>query len=144
MKGKCLQEGELRTFAVIFDTDDEVVAGLTKFARENSLSAAHFTGLGALREVTLGYFDWQAKDYKRNPIREQVEVVAFIGDVALDENGQSKLHPHIVVSKSDGTACGGHLLEACVRPTLEVVLTETPAHLHRRTNPETGLALIKL
>jgi predicted DNA-binding protein with PD1-like motif len=37
---------------------------------------------------------------------------------------------------------GGHLLEAHVRPTLEVVLTESPRHLHKRKDPESGLALI--
>ena len=54
------------------------------------------------------------------------------------------MHTHVVVSKADGTAHGGHLLEAHVRPTLEVIITESPTHLHRRSDPETGLALIRL
>jgi predicted DNA-binding protein with PD1-like motif len=37
---------------------------------------------------------------------------------------------------------GGHLLKAHVRPTLEVVLTESPRHLHKRKDSESGLALI--
>jgi predicted DNA-binding protein with PD1-like motif len=36
------------------------------------------------------------------------------------------------------------LLEGHVRPTLEVVVTETPAHLHRRFDPDAGLALIRM
>jgi len=48
----------------------------------------------------------------------------------------------VVVSRADGTAMGGHLLEAHVRPTLEVVLTESPRHLHKRKDPDSGLALI--
>jgi len=43
---------------------------------------------------------------------------------------------------SDGTAHGGHLVEAVVRPTLEVILVESPQHLRRRHDPESGLALI--
>jgi hypothetical protein len=31
-----------------------------------------------------------------------------------------------------------------VRPTLEVTLVETPAHLRRRKRPELGVALIDL
>ena len=91
----------------------------------------------------LGYFDWEKKDYTRIPIEEQVEVLALVGDIASND-GEPKLHPHVVVGKADGTAHGGHLLEAHVRPTLEVIITESPAHLQRCSDPETGLALIRL
>jgi predicted DNA-binding protein with PD1-like motif len=91
----------------------------------------------------LGYFDWQRKDYRRIAIEEQVEVLNLTGNVALAD-GKPKLHPHIVVGKADGSAHGGHLLEGHVRPTLEVVVTESPAHLQRRSDPETGLPLLAL
>jgi len=143
MKSKLLSEQEGRTFAIVFATGDEVTAGLHKFAEENRLSASHFTAIGAFERVTLGYFDWKQKDYQRIPLHEQVEVVSLIGDIALD-NGNPKVHAHVVVGKSDGTAHGGHLLEAYVRPTLEVVLVESPAHLRRRLDRDSGLALIDL
>jgi predicted DNA-binding protein with PD1-like motif len=54
------------------------------------------------------------------------------------------LHAHVVVGKADGTAHGGHLLAAVVRPTLEVILVESPRHLQRRHDAETGLALIRV
>ncbi len=91
----------------------------------------------------LGYFDWQKKDYTRIPVAEQVEVLALVGDIALND-GEPQLHPHVVIGKADGSAHGGHLLEAHVRPTLEVIVTESPAHLQRRSDPESGLALIRL
>jgi uncharacterized protein len=113
MKGKLISEGTQRTFAVILDTDDEAVACLTAFAKEHRLAASQFTALGAFRDCVLGYFDWQKKDYTRIPIDEQVEVLALVGDIALND-GEPKLHPHVVVGKADGTAHGGHLLEAHV------------------------------
>ena len=64
-----------------------------------------------------------------------------MGNIVFD-NGDPKLHAHIVIGKADGTAHGGHLLEAHVRPILEVILVESPAHLHRKMDKETGLALI--
>jgi predicted DNA-binding protein with PD1-like motif len=54
------------------------------------------------------------------------------------------VHAHVVVGKSDSSAHGGHILEAHVWPTLEVVITTSPTHLHRTHDPETGLALIDL
>jgi uncharacterized protein len=143
MRTKLINDAPQRTFAVVFDRGDEVLENLLAFARSEELSAAEFTGVGALSDVVLGYFDWQEKDYRRIPVAEQVEVLVLTGNVAL-EDGEPKLHPHIVVGKSDGTAHGGHLLEGHVRPTLEVIVTESPSHLQRRSDPETGLALLRL
>jgi predicted DNA-binding protein with PD1-like motif len=144
MKSKLIHEhqGE-KTFALIFDTGDEAMAGLAEFARANKLGASRFTAIGAFRDVTLGYFDWEKKAYQKIPVREQVEVLSLIGDVAL-KDGEPKVHAHVVVGRSDGSTRGGHLMEAYVRPTLEVILTESPAHLQKQIDEESGLALIRL
>jgi predicted DNA-binding protein with PD1-like motif len=125
------------------DPGDEVVGAITAFAREQELTASHLTGIGALRDVTLGFFDWTTKTYRRIELAEQVEVLSLLGDIVLD-GGEAKLHAHIVVGRSDGAACGGHLLGGHVRPTLEIVLTETPALLRRTYDAASGLALINL
>jgi predicted DNA-binding protein with PD1-like motif len=143
MKNKLLSDGDQKTYALIFDSGDEVMAGLLDFARKHDIADAHFTAIGAFQRAVLRYFDWEAKDYKRIPIDEQVEVLALTGDIA-QQDGEPKLHAHVVVSKSDGTAHGGHLLEAYVRPTLEVMLVESPAYLQRTYDPQSGLALIHL
>jgi uncharacterized protein len=70
-------------------------------------------------------------------------VLSLAGNVVSTDKGP-KLHAHIVVGKRDGTAHGGHLIEGHVRPTLEVMLIESPSHLHRRHDDASGLALIKL
>jgi len=137
-----LDRGE-RTFVAVFDKDDEVVEGLTAFARRQTLRTSHVTAIGALKDVTLGYFDPVTKNYRKIPVREQVEVLSLLGVITLDGE-LPKLHAHIVVGGADGNARGGHLLKAHVWPTLEVVIEEVPHYLQRRTDPETGLALIDL
>ncbi len=143
MKSKLISEQGAKTFAVIFETGDEVMSGLLKFARENQLGGSHFTAIGAFSDVTLGYFEIERKEYKKIPLAEQVEALSLIGDVAI-KDGEPKVHAHVVVGRADGTAFGGHLLEAHVRPTLEVMLTESPRHLQRQFDQATGLALITL
>ncbi|MDP9474263.1 MAG: DNA-binding protein [Actinomycetota bacterium] len=138
------EENGQKTFVLIFDTGDEFMSGLTKFAKENGLSAASLTAIGAFSDVTLGYFDMQKKEYEKISMEEQVEVLSLVGDIAPKEDGEPQVHAHVVVGRFNGTTRGGHVLEAHVRPTLEVVLTESPAHLRRRTDDETGLALIDL
>jgi predicted DNA-binding protein with PD1-like motif len=142
VKGALLHEhAGLRTFALILDSGEEAMTGIAAFATEQRLSATHFTAIGAFSRATVAYFDWSTKHYRRIPIDEQVEVLSLAGDVTL-ENGTPKVHAHVVVSKADATAHGGHLVEGHVRPTLEVMLTEAPSHLHRRFDAESGLTLI--
>jgi predicted DNA-binding protein with PD1-like motif len=143
MKSKLLTENGGKTFALVCDAGDEVIAVLTAFAKRERLAGSHFTGIGAFSDVVVGYFDWRRKDYDRIPIGEQVEVLSLAGDIALD-GGEPKVHAHVVLGKADGTAHGGHLLEAHVRPTLEITLVETPEHLRRVYDAKSQLPLIDL
>jgi predicted DNA-binding protein with PD1-like motif len=132
-----------RTFAVVFETGDEAMEGLQAFARKEGLAGSRFTAIGAFGNAVLGYFDVDTRDYRRIPIAEQVEVLSLLGDVSLAPDGAPQVHAHVVVGKADGSAHGGHLLRATVRPTLEVMLIEEPAHLQRRFDPTSGIALIR-
>ena len=132
-----------RTYAVVLETGEEVLGCLQRFVAAHSIFAAQLTAVGALSDVVLLYFDWEKKEYMRIPVREQVEVASLIGDVAKAPSGDPALHIHLVIGRRDGSAMAGHLGEAHVRPTLEVIVTESPAHLQKVKDAETGLALIR-
>lgn len=132
-----------KTWIIVLDEGDEVTHCLLDFSREKRLSGAHFTAIGAFQRAVLGYFEWEKREYRRNVFNRQLEVVSLIGDVAL-QNGEPKIHMHAVLGSDNADALGGHLLEGHVRPTLEIVLTETPAHLRRQYDERAGTALIKL
>jgi predicted DNA-binding protein with PD1-like motif len=145
MKSKLIHEAHgLRSFAVVLATGDEVSACLQRFAESNRLSASQVTAIGAFEKAVLTYWDWQTKEYQDIPVGEQVEVLSLNGDITLQESGTIKLHLHTVLGRRDGSAMGGHLKEAHVRPTLEVIVTEAPAHLRRKLDPVSGLALIAI
>src|SRR5687768_1186111 len=142
MKARLIHEDRERVFAVIFETGDEAMSGLLSFAKEYGIDTAQLTAIGALSKAIFGYFDWERKDYVRLPaMEEQLEVLSLAGNIAL-RDGDPMVHAHIVIGTMDGTAHGGHLFEAVVRPTLEVVVTEAPEHLRRRFDPEVRLPLI--
>lgn len=143
MTSKLLIARPERTWVLVFEAGDEVMSELGGFARQNALAGTRFTGIGAFSDVVLGYFRWEQKAYARIPVAEQVEVLSLAGDVALGDGGP-KVHAHVVVGRSDGAAMGGHLMEAHVRPTLELMVTESPRELVRRHDPASGLALIDL
>jgi len=131
-----------KTVAMIMDTGDEIVSVLQQFATSQKLSGSSFKAIGALSHVKLGWFNWETKKYEvAVEFDEQLELLSLIGDIAL-KDGKPQVHAHLSVARRDGTAHGGHLLGAHVRPTCELILTESPMHLQKRFDPESSLALI--
>jgi predicted DNA-binding protein with PD1-like motif len=144
MKSRLLHdENGLKMFTVVFDKQEDVREALLDFANRRHLVDAYLTAIGAFSEVTLGFFDPQQKTYRPIPIKEQVEVLSFSGNI-IQQDGKPRLHAHVVVGKADGTAHGGHFLGGRVWPTLEMVMSEMPVHLRRKHDDETGLALLNV
>jgi hypothetical protein len=143
MKYKVVEDADVVTYVVVCDPGDEAVAALTQFARAEDLEAASIAAVGAFEHAVVGWFDRAAKDYRRIAVDEQCEVLSLLGDVAEGQDGPI-LHMHTVLGLSDGTTRGGHLLEGKVFPTLEVVVTETPAELRKIMRPDLGIAVIDL
>jgi hypothetical protein len=143
MRSKLLNADPPITYAVVLDTGDEVIGELGKFVREQEVEAASLTAIGAFSRAVIGYFEWETKQYKKIPVDQQVEVLSLLGDVAVGDQGPT-LHLHTVLGKADGSVVGGHLIEAYVRPTLEVILIQPPSYLRKRKDSETGLALIDI
>src|SRR5690606_32156561 len=130
MQSKLIHDADgQQTHAIILSSGDEVSACLTGFAREAGLQAASFKAIGAFERAVLAFFDWETKTYLPIQVDEQVEVASLTGDVAIGPDGEPALHIHAVLGRRDGSAVAGHLQSAVVRPTLEVILTESPEYL---------------
>ena len=132
-----------KSFVLVFETGDKVIERLTNFAKENSVTAAFFFGLGAFERATLAFFDLAKKEYEHIPVDEQVEVMSLVGNISMYQ-GKPKVHAHAVVGKRDGSAHGGHLIEAVVRPTLEVFVSTATRGLRRELDVATSLPLLTL
>ena len=138
MRSKLVHESDgQRTFVVVLETGEEAMSVLKRFAEEQQLKAAQVTGIGAFSDAVITYFDWEKKEYLPIPVKEQVEVASLLGDIATDANGGP------VLGKRDGSALAGHFAEGHVRPTLEIIITESPAHLRKIKDSDSGLALIR-
>lgn len=143
MKWKQIDQ-QPRSYVLIFDAGDELAARLKSFATDQNLADASFKAIGALASAKLGWFDPELKKYHTAvDLAEQIELLSLIGDVAQHE-GKPVVHAHAVVGRSDGSTAGGHLMEAYVRPTCEVFLVESPVHLSKKFDPNSGLVLINL
>jgi uncharacterized protein len=144
MKARIVSRSSGKTHVVVLDSGAEAFANLTRYANEANIGGASLTAIGAFERAVVGWFDFASKTYKKIPVNEQCEVLSALGDFAIGDDGKASLHIHIVLGLADGSTRGGHLIEGIVRPTLEVVITETEADLRRRKRPELGIALIDL
>jgi uncharacterized protein len=101
--------GGTKTYMLIFAKGDEVVAGLTEFAKINNIKSGHYTGFGDALSVKAGWFDYKKKNFKIISI-DTAEVTSFTGDIAWYK-GNPVARTHMSAALQDGTVKGGHLLE---------------------------------
>jgi hypothetical protein len=140
-KAVLLSEGDAKTYLLVFHTGQEVMKGLLAFARKYELVAGHLTGIGAISDAVIGYFDPEKNTYLRNRERGQAEVLSLTGNLALYK-GEPFFHVHVALGLRDGSGRGGHLFEATVRPTVELVLNTYARAVRRTVDAETGLPLL--
>ncbi|HEX4589381.1 MAG TPA: PPC domain-containing DNA-binding protein [Gemmataceae bacterium] len=140
-RSELLGDGETKTYLLEFRTGQEVMKGLLAFARKHKLVAGNLTGIGAVSDAVIGYFDPEKKVYLRTHEPGQAEVLSLTGNLSLNDN-EPFFHVHVALGRRDGSARGGHLFEANVRPTVEVVLSTYARPVRRKTDPETGLPLL--
>ncbi len=142
VKVKLISDGsDTKTYALIFSPGDEVVSGLLEFAIRYHVKSAHFTGIGDAKTSKFGWYDASKKMFKVNQLDSFGEITSLIGDIAL-LNNKPIVHAHINLATQDGIVHGGHLLEAWVEPTLEVIMTVEPIELYKRLAPESGINVI--
>ena len=132
------------TFLIRLEAGEEVIESLKQFADIQRIGFAALRAIGTFERVTLGYYDAETKSYRNEGIEEPVEVLNMSGNVAKGEDGERIIHAHVAVGRSDYTVLGGHVVEATVGPTLEVVVDTAPTTIRRRHDEGTGLELLDL
>jgi predicted DNA-binding protein with PD1-like motif len=140
-EAELLSDGNAKTYLLVFRTGQEVMKGLLAFARKHKLVAGHLTGIGAISDAVVGYFDPQKRTYLWIHEKGQHEVLSLTGNLALYDN-EPFYHVHVALGLRDGSSRGGHLFEATVLPTVELVLTTYPKPVRRKIDSEWDLPLL--
>lgn len=158
MRHKLLEaEGGRRKFVLVLDAGEEALAAIKAFAKEQDLEGASVSGIGAFENCSFGHFNPATKEFTRNDISVQSEVLALTGNIAGssepdtdDDDGDAgeaddgpHLHIHCVVGLRDATTRGGHLIQGIVRPTMELIIEESPVHMNRGMDHASGLVLLQ-
>lgn len=130
-------------FLIRFLKGEEVMKSLGEFLTKNNISLASFSGIGAVQKAEIGFYDLKNKKYLWEKIDEEMEVLSLIGNVSLLD-GKPFIHAHITLGDRNCNARGGHLKEATVGATLEIVLKKLTGKIKRTFDDEIGLNLLDL
>jgi len=123
---------------------EDLAAGIKKRAEEAGVKTGAIMLIGALEQMVAGCY--KNGEYKYINVSGPVEIATCMGNVALDETGETVVHAHLMVSNENGESFGGHLMKGCiVGPTAELVIIETVGmNLVRAFDEKTKLKLLKL
>lgn len=130
-------------FLVRIFTGEEIVACVAEFARAHSVDAAEVSGIGAAYDVVLGYFDRTTRQYDRQTVEGEVEIVSLLGNVSVKE-GHPFPHLHANVAGRDFRPYAGHFFEGKAGATCELVIRPMKGYAQRTKDEATGLFLLDL
>ncbi len=115
-----------------------------QFFVETKLPGAWVNGLGAVTEVTLGYFNLHTKKYQWQTFAQEMEALSLTGNIAYDEADKPMFHLHGVFGDDDYKTLGGHVKDLVVGATLELFIHRTYQPVRRSHDDDTGLQLLNL
>jgi predicted DNA-binding protein with PD1-like motif len=129
------------SYLIRLERGEEALGSLRDFADRHRIGFAVVRAIGTFERITLGYYDAVKKTYQEKTFDEPLEVLNLTGNIAKGEDGERIVHAHVTLGRPDYTTLGGHVVEAAVGPTLEVIVETMPMTVRRRYDADTGLNL---
>lgn len=124
-------------------TGEEIVTSLIDFVQKIRIKSGVIWGLGAGKEIVLGWYDLKDKVYHRRRFRGEYEICALMGNIAWEDQ-KTICHIHTVISNRRFGTYGGHLFDGKVGATCEITILPGRKRLWRALAPDAGLKLLKL
>jgi len=123
---------------VSLQTGDLVNESLREIAVKENISNAWINGIGAIDSVEIGYMDVVNKKYQKRNFNDNYELISLIGNITI-KDGVPFVHTHITFSDTEYKVFGGHLFDANITATGEIILTVTDSKIDRQFNENVGI-----
>ena len=128
------------TIVARIDRGEEILAKIKEVALAENIKLAHVSALGATNDFTVGVYKVDEKKYYKNHFVGDFEIVSLTGTINT-MNHEFYTHIHMSAGNDSGEVFGGHLNEAVVSATCEMVITIIDGEVERFLDDETGLNL---
>lgn len=130
-----------QAFILVLKRGENVIDALLTCAKDAQLTSASLSGLGALENPTLAYYNLASKQYQNKNFSGIFELSSLNGNLAQID-GKTKAHIHVTLSDKAYHLLGGHLTQALVGATVELTVLPLPGKISRKHDDKTGLDLI--
>ena len=129
------------------DKGEKVMETIKAVCKKEKVGGGHFQGIGACGSATLSTYLPAAKNFLEHTFTGMLEMVSLTGNISA-AGSELFLHSHAVFSylnvTQELTVAAGHLKEAEISYTGEIVITPTDQAIDRKTDPQTGIGIWKL
>ncbi len=129
-----------KTIVARIDRGEEVLAQLKNIALKEEIKLASVRALGATDDFTVGVFKVDEKKYYANHFTGDFEIVSLTGTIST-MNGEYYAHLHMSAGDEQGRVFGGHLNEAIISATCEMVIEVIDGQVDRLRDESVGLNL---
>lgn len=136
------QAGMQSPFALVLHRGESIPAGILRCVKEAGIKSASLSGLGAVQNPRIAYFNMKTHQYQEKTIQGVFEVVSLNGNIAMLKD-KPMLHAHVALGRDDYTVFGGHLVNGKVGATLELTIVPLRQTLVRKMNHDVHLNLIQ-
>lgn len=130
------------------DKGENVTEAIKEVCKKEGICGGYFQGIGACSTATLSTYIPEQNDFIDHEISGMLEMVSLMGNITMDCDNQPFLHSHAVFSclKQAGgiTVTAGHLKEARIGYTGEIIITPAGDTAGRQFDENTGIEVWKL
>ena len=133
-----------RVIVAKIEPNEDIFDAIKELIQKHKIKSGLINVIGALKQLTIGYFDIEKKEYNYTTFNEDIELISCMGNIAFKEN-EPIIHLHVSVGKDDYSIIGGHLSQpSVVSITAEVYIYEINQALNRANDPQFDLSLLDL
>ncbi len=130
-------------YQVRFESGESVVEPLLRWMTAERITFATLSGIGAVRQARVSYWNAQTREYEPHVLDEQLEIVSLIGNATI-KDGAPFVHIHVSLGRRDLSIVGGHLNDLIVHPNLEITVEPEPTEVRRVIDEGSGLWVMHL
>ena len=141
---KSLETKVRRVIVGKLEPDEDIIDAITDLVKKHNITSGFINIIGALKQITIGFFDLKSMKYNFKTFDEDVELISCMGNISYKE-GDPIIHLHVAIGREDFSLIGGHLSQpSIVSITGEVFIFEIAEKLNRAIDPKFGLTLMDL
>ncbi|MCH9613330.1 MAG: hypothetical protein SP1CHLAM54_03290 [Chlamydiia bacterium] len=131
-----------KPYLLVLKRGDNVLERITKHLEDEGLDCCSVSGLGAIENPKIAYYNLKLKRYLPRTFEGMYELASLNGNF-IPADGHIVPHVHVVIGNEKYQTFAGHLMGGTVGATLELTIVPLKDDYERVEDKAIGLKLIQ-